>query len=172
MRSRFSLNGHPFHPMLVTLPIGLLVWAFVSDLIYLGSGRDHMWYDMSFGTGIAAIVTALVAALPGFGDYFTMAIRSTARMHATVHMLLNLGVVALFVAAAVVMLDDGAVEGSGLTIMVVLHGLGVGLVTLSGVLGGEMVYRHHLAVIPQNSEVPDQEASRHVTHGGRHVEPR
>lgn len=172
MRSRFSLAGHPFHPMLVTVPIGLFVWAFVSDLIYLGSGRDHMWYDISFWTSIAAIVTALVAAIPGFGDYLTMAIYSSARMHATVHMLLNLAVVALFFAAAIVMLDDGAVEGSGLTIMVVLHGLGVGLVTLSGVLGGEMVYRHHLAVIPDSAEVAQDERGRHALPNSKLQTPR
>jgi hypothetical protein len=83
-------------------------------------------------------------------------------MHATVHMLLNLAVVALFFAAAIVMLDDGALDGSGLTIVVVLHGIGIGLLSLSGLLGGEMVYRHHLGIIPEDAEVAQDERARHI----------
>ena len=39
MRSRFSIGGHPLHPILVSLPIGLFVWALVADVIYLAGGR-------------------------------------------------------------------------------------------------------------------------------------
>src|SRR5690242_828132 len=106
MRSKFAIAGHPLHPSLVAVPIGLFGWTLLADIIYLASGRDHMWYDIAFWTGIAAIVSALVAALPGFGDYFTMAINSTARAMATAHMLFNLTTVALYFAAMLLMLDD------------------------------------------------------------------
>ena len=76
MRSKFAIAGHPIHPMLVAIPIGLFAWTLVSDIVYLGSDHDHMWYNIAFWSGIAAIVSALVAALPGFGDYFTMALKS------------------------------------------------------------------------------------------------
>jgi len=40
MRTPASIAGHPIHPMLVTLPIGLFVFSFVCDLIYVfGSGN-------------------------------------------------------------------------------------------------------------------------------------
>ncbi|MCL6646243.1 MAG: hypothetical protein K6U88_15010 [Dehalococcoidia bacterium] len=83
MRSQFAIAGHPIHPTLVAVPIGLFVWTLVSDIVFLARGRDQMWYDIAFWTGIAAIVTALVAALPGFGDYVTMAIDTDARGIAT-----------------------------------------------------------------------------------------
>ena len=54
MRSKFSLAGHPFHPMLVAIPIGLFAWAFVSDIVYIASDKGHMWYDIAFWSGIAA----------------------------------------------------------------------------------------------------------------------
>ena len=96
MRSKFSITGHPLHPMLVALPIGLFTWTLVADIVYAASGRTHEWYSIAFWSGIAAIVTALVAALPGFGDYFTMAVNSDARVMATAYMALNLTVVASF----------------------------------------------------------------------------
>jgi uncharacterized membrane protein len=162
MRSKFSIFGHPLHPMLVVLPIGLFVWTLVADFVYATdkTGRSE-WYSIAFWTGIAAIVTALVAALPGFGDYLTMAVRSDARGIATIHMLLNLAVVALYLLAMLLMLDDGARTGGRLTMVVVLHLVGTGLLALSGWLGGEMVYRHHLAVIPDSAELERLEHARH-----------
>jgi uncharacterized membrane protein len=161
MRSKFAIAGHPLHPLLVALPIGLFVWALVGDIVYIARDNDPVWYDTAFWTGIAAIATALVAALFGFGDYFTMAVKSDARGIATTHMLLNLTVVALFVVAAGMMWDDGAVDGSRLTLVVALHAVGVGILALSGWLGGEMVYKHHLAVVPDDAELEREEHARH-----------
>ncbi|MGH2583496.1 MAG: DUF2231 domain-containing protein, partial [Dehalococcoidia bacterium] len=73
----------------------------------------------------------------------------------------NLTVVVLFIIAAAMMWDDGAVDGGRLTAVVVLHVVGVGLLALSGWLGGEMVYKHHLAVVPDSTEL---EAAEHAHH--------
>src|SRR5437762_9574433 len=111
MRSKFAIAGHPIHPMLVAIPIGLFAWSLVSDVVYLASGKDHMWYDIAFWTGIAAWISALIAALPGLGDYLTMALRSDAATMATAHMVLNVATVALYFIAMLLMLDDGALDG-------------------------------------------------------------
>src|SRR5438552_1005885 len=111
MRSKMSILGHPLHPMLVALPIGLFAWTLVADIVFAASGRTHEWYSLAFWSGIAAIVAALVAALPGFGDYFLMAWRSDARPMATAHMLLNLSVVALYFVAMLLMTQDAALAG-------------------------------------------------------------
>jgi uncharacterized membrane protein len=161
MRSKFSIFGHPLHPTMVALPVGLFGWTFVADIVYLSTGKDHMWYDIAFWTGLVAAVTAFMAALPGFGDYFTMAIKSDARDMATAHMLLNLTVVALYVIAFLMMLDDNAVDGAALTIVVILHAVGLGLLGLSGWLGGEMVYKHHLAMVADTAEGEEAELQRH-----------
>lgn len=161
MRSRFSIYGHPLHPLLVALPIGLFTWAFVADIVYVISDDNQTWYDISMWSGVAGIVTALVAALPGFGDYLTMAVQSDARIIATVHMVANLAVVTLFAVAAGLQADDGALAGRDLTAVVILHGVAIGLLALSGALGGEMVYRHHLAMIPDDREHEAREQARH-----------
>ena len=172
MKSKFALAGHPIHPMLVAIPIGLFVWAFVCDLVYLTGGRDLMWYDLAFWTGIAAWSTGLIAALPGFGDYFTVAIKTDAREMGAAHMVLNVTTVALFFVAMLLMLDRGATSGGMLAAVVVLHGAGLGLVSLSGWLGGEMVYRHHIAVVPDTGELETEEVSRHREHGALRPRPR
>jgi uncharacterized membrane protein len=161
MRSKISIAGHPLHPTLVALPIGLFVWALVADIVYIARDRDAVWYDIAFWTAIAAIVTALIAALPGFGDYLTMARHSDARGIATTHMILNLAVVALFIVAAALMWDAGATDGGRLTAVVVMHAAGVGLLALSGWLGGEMVYKHHLGVVPDDAAQEQAEHARH-----------
>ena len=35
MSTPASVKGHPIHPMLVTLPIGLWVFSFVADIVFL-----------------------------------------------------------------------------------------------------------------------------------------
>jgi uncharacterized membrane protein len=168
MKSKFAIAGHPLHPLLVALPIGLFVWTLIADIVYLATSHIPMWYDIAFWTGFAAWITALVAALPGFGDFFTMAIHTDARPIAITHMLLNLATVALFFVAWLLMLNNGAVDGPRLTAMFVLHIVGVGFLTLSGWLGGEMVFRHHLATIPEDAEMEQAEHVRHDL-GTQHV---
>ncbi|HEX5368869.1 MAG TPA: DUF2231 domain-containing protein, partial [Dehalococcoidia bacterium] len=125
-------------------------------------------------TGIAAMITAAVAALPGFGDYLTVAKRSDAASMALGHMVLNLTVLALYFVAMLLMLDNGALTGTDLAIVVILHGIGTGVLVLSGWLGGEMVYRHHLAIVPDDSESEAIENTHHRQAGGlrRGHEPR
>jgi uncharacterized membrane protein len=161
MRSKFAIAGHPIHPALVAVPIGLFIWAFVADFIYLFTGKDELWYDISYWTGLAAIIAALVAALPGFGDYFTVVKGSDASSTATTHMLLNLATVAVFAIAFALMIDDNARDGGMLTLVIVLHGFGVGMLSLAGYLGGEMVFRHHIGMEPDTTELEAGEQARH-----------
>lgn len=161
MRSKFSIAGHPLHPTLVALPIGLFVWTLIADVVYLSSGRDELWYGIALWSGIAAVVAAIVAALPGIGDYLTIVPDSDARSTATAHMALNVILLFLFGVAAFLMWDDGAREGSNLALVVALHAIGAGLLAVSGWLGGEMVYKHHLAVVPDDDEHARRESATH-----------
>jgi uncharacterized membrane protein len=148
--SKFSIGGHPLHPALVVVPIGLLVWSVFSMAVYVIGDVSRTWYDMAYFTAIGGVLTALAAALPGFGDYFTMALQTpSVRGIATAHMLLNLAAVALFAVAAALMFDDGALDGSRMTGVLVLMIVGVGTLALSGYLGGEMVFKHKMAVVEE-----------------------
>jgi uncharacterized membrane protein len=150
MRSKFAIAGHPIHPALVALPIGLFAWAVVCDFVYLFSDSNELWYDMAFWSSIAAIVTALIAALPGFGDYLAVVNGTPASNIGLVHMVLNVATIILFAVAAVIMYDDGARDGAALTLVIALHLIGIGLLSLSGWLGGEMVFRHGVGVLSED----------------------
>jgi uncharacterized membrane protein len=169
MRSKVAIAGHPIHAILVTIPIGLFVAALVADLAYVASDEDKMWYDIAFWAGNAAIVTALLAAVAGLADYLLVVHQSDAKTIGMAHAALNVTVVALFAVAAALMADEGALNGGELTAVVVLHAAGVGLLLLSGWLGGEMVYRHHIGMIPDDMTSAEQEEARHAAPGQRVV---
>lgn len=160
MKSKIAISGHPIHPMLVVLPIGLFVWAFVSMLVYVIGGQDRMWYDIAYWTGLAGIVSALAAALPGLVDYRGIARHTTARTVASAHMVLNIVVVAAFAAAAVLQYDGNALEGGQMGAALALQAFGAATLMVSGWLGGDLVYRHHIAVLPDEAEINQPDLAR------------
>ena len=164
MRSKVAIAGHPLHPMLVPLPIGLLVGSVLADIAFLATGREQMWYDIAFWALIAGVVTALVAALAGLGDYLGVAVQTDARGMATAHMLINVSAVVLFAVSIMLRLDNGAFDGGDFTPAFLLSLVGVGALAVSGWLGGEMSYRKHLGVIPDTAEEESREARQHLVH--------
>ena len=86
MRSRASVRGHPIHPALIPFPFAFLYGAFLFDLA--GKLTDHpSWWRTGGHLGLIGIAAALVAAIPGFIDYFgTVPPRSSGKQRATKHM--------------------------------------------------------------------------------------
>ncbi len=142
MRSAAHFRGHPIHPMLIPFPIAFLTGAFVADLA--GRITGHLTWSSTGGyLAIAGIVTALLAAVPGLIDYFrTVPPNSSGKRRATKHMLLNLGVVAVFAVATYLRRD--AVEPQ--TSVVILEGVAVVMMSVAGWLGGELVSRNQISV--------------------------
>src|SRR5678816_4659510 len=120
MRSKVAIKGHPLHPLLVTIPVGMFVLALVADIVYIRSANPT-WFAISYWSSIIGIIAALVAALAGFGDYFTMARYSRAKNIATVHMVLNLLMVGLFTIAAYLMQRIDPTDGTGFRSVLFLH---------------------------------------------------
>lgn len=144
--SRASIAGHPIHPMLVTIPIGLWIFSLVADLIFLWNGQA-LWHDMAFYTMAGGLVGALLAAIPGMIDLFSMRPSPTKRI-GLVHMSINFTVVVLFAINLGWRISaDPAAAGP-----VWLSAVAVVLLGVSGWLGGEMVYVHGAAVSPVKRE--------------------
>src|SRR5207248_3682570 len=72
-RSTAAIAGHPLHPLLVTLPIGFLIGAFLSDLAFFGltdnGMRDAFWARASEWLIGAGLVAGVLAAIAGFIDF-------------------------------------------------------------------------------------------------------
>src|SRR5438067_1565450 len=147
MSSSASFKGHPFHPILVPLPIGLWIFSLVSDLIYkFGFWRPDLerrrllHYRWRYRG-------ALIAALPGFIDLTDLQNPKTKSI-AIWHMFINLLAVALY--CVNFWLRMHRAPGDNLPIL--LSAIGIGLIVISGWLGGELVYVRGVAV----KQPPDQ----------------
>lgn len=144
MRTPANVSGHPIHPMLVTIPIGLWVFSFVCDLFFVFGSGAPAWSTVALYTMGGGIIGALAAAIPGFIDLLSLP--AGPRRTALIHMAINLTIVVLYVInfwRRMLTPDnpDGYVWLSLLTILMLL---------VSGWLGGRMVYVLGVAVTPAN----------------------
>lgn len=146
MRSKASYKGHPIHPALIPFPIAFLYGAFLFDAAGRIASRPSWWITGQH-LAVAGIAMALVAAVPGFIDYrHTVPPRSTGKQRATRHMAAMLGAVALFALAW--WLRGGVDDPPGIP-QLVLEGLGAGLLTAGGWMGGVLVNRNQIGVDPR-----------------------
>lgn len=141
MASPASIRKHPIHPLLVPLPIGLWVFSLVADVVYRYISSDNVWDEVAFYTMAGGLVGALLAAVPGFIDFLSLSGGQVKRIALT-HMLLNLTVVALF--AVNLWLRTTSPPGAGTPFL--LSVVAIVLLSVSGWLGGELVFRHGVAV--------------------------
>lgn len=140
MRTPASIAAHPIHPMLVPIPIGLWIFSLVCDLIHAGGSTNPAWSTVALYTMGGGIVGALLAAVPGLIDLLSLP--PGPRKTALTHMAINLTVVALYVINFWMRLGSPGQPGK----LVWLSVIGIGLLVISGWLGGKMVYVHGIAV--------------------------
>jgi len=136
---------HPLHPLLVHFPIGLFFFSFVLDvasLIFRGTPGlvAGAFYSIALG-----LMGALIAAIPGLADYSGIRHDHPARRTATWHMLLNLCAVALY-AANLYLRRDQLTATSAPAIALALSFTGIVVLSISGYLGGTMVYDDGVSV--------------------------
>jgi uncharacterized membrane protein len=132
--------------MLIPFPIALWVFSLVSDVVYLWRGNPVWRNYVAFYTLLGGIIGAAAAAVPGLIDWLSIkdpAVVKIANWHA------RLNVIALLIFAASFYLrttSGSALVNGGYTIPIGLSVLGVILISISGYLGGEMVFRRGVAV--------------------------
>jgi uncharacterized membrane protein len=131
--------------MLVVFPIGLWVFSFLCDLLALFQG-SATWSVVAFYTMAGGIVGALLAAVPGFVDFLSIR-PPEVKTVAWAHMVINLGVVALYAVNLWLRTWSPPV----VFLPVALNAIGVALLAISGWLGGELVYVHGMGVEPAES---------------------
>ena len=140
MSSPASIKNHPLHPMLVALPIGLWIFALVCDAVHTASGNS-VWQTVATYCVAGGIVGAILAAVPGLIDYFSIDEAEMKRI-ANLHLAINLGAVVLFTTNLWLRFRLPADSNLPLILSVV----GVLAIGFGGWLGGEMVYVKGMAV--------------------------
>jgi uncharacterized membrane protein len=142
--------GHPFHPILVTVPIGAWVCSVVLDVASRISADAALVDGARWLIGIG-VVGALAAAAVGFLDFLTIPSGTTAHRTALVHMALNLAVTAAFAAGFVWRLgDDRSATGWG---PLGLSLVSVAALAVSGSLGGRLAYRYGVRVADEATQL-------------------
>jgi uncharacterized membrane protein len=149
--------GHPFHPILVTVPIGTWLASLVFDI---GSRvtdaaflvRASVWLI------VIGIVGAVAAAGVGLLDFFTIPPGTPAFRTGLVHLVLNVSVTIAYLVNALWRHGSSAAEvpvGPLVLSVVCLAALAV-----SGYLGGKLAFRYGVRVAEQRDQAEGFERRR------------
>lgn len=143
--------GHPFHPVLVTIPIGVWVASVVFDIIALASSEEEaVFAEGAYWLIGIGVVGAVLAALFGLMDLLTIPRGTKAFKTALTHMALNLIVVVLFVIGFAVRAAQGYEESS--VVGFVLSLIALALLGVSGWLGGKLAYHYGVRVASEEAQ--------------------
>ncbi|MES2354884.1 MAG: DUF2231 domain-containing protein [Pseudomonadota bacterium] len=142
MKTPASVAGHPIHPMLITIPVGLWIFSLACDIIAFWARDSTVWHLVSFYSMAGGVVGALVAIIPGLIDMASMKDPHIKRI-ALWHMGVNVVVIVAFA------INTGlrAATSEPPIFAVVLSFIGVVLLGFSGWLGAEMVHVHRVGVL-------------------------
>jgi nitrite reductase/ring-hydroxylating ferredoxin subunit/uncharacterized membrane protein len=163
--------GHPLHPILNHFPIALFVLSLLLDVAtlfgYGGSelfdgpdffgNRGNPLMVAAFYTMALGVVMGVLAAITGLADYLDIRADHPGKRNATLHMNLNLAMLVLY--ALNLNLRNGDLGGGSTPILpFVLSLVGVGILSVSGYLGGQLVYDEGVGVGRhlRKADVPQQ----------------
>ena len=138
MRSKARFLGHPNHPMLVVIPLGLFIAAVVFDGLHYWLG-DAMFAAISYYNIAAGIIGGLLAAVFGLVDWLAIPSGTRAKRIGLFHGAINVTMVMLF--AAVWIARSALPDLAATTLVLGVELVAIGLALLAGWLGGELVDR-------------------------------
>jgi uncharacterized membrane protein len=150
MKSKANIGGHPIHPMLIPFPLALWATSFAVDVLFYFLRHPTLLVIAKFMIA-AGCLGAIAAAIPGIIDWLAIKngdVKRVANWHA------RLNVAALVVFAISLLLRTGSYSelvGRRLTLPFLLSLVGVILISISGWLGGELVFRYGIGQ-SQNKE--------------------
>lgn len=151
--------GHPLHPALVHLPLGLCVASLLWDVAGILARRGGLgwaglspetWFDLGRVTLVVGLVTAVPAAITGFIDYVAIPADDPAESTAGWHLLATGSALTAFLAGLLLRLGAAADDGDAL--VVGMSALGASLLGLGGWLGGHLVYEHGVGRSPPKGD--------------------
>lgn len=143
--------GHPFHPIIVPLPIGAWVASLLFDIASYWAADPAALVRGSYWLIVFGIATALLASLFGLLDLMRIPLGTKAFKIAISHMGLNVTVVALYLVGLA--LRHGWVDEAPLALPPLAVSLvALGLLSLSGWLGGELSYRYGVRVAEESTQ--------------------
>jgi uncharacterized membrane protein len=134
--------GHPFHPILVTVPIGAWVASMGFDLASRVSDEPELFAKGSYWLIALGLLGAAGAAFFGVLDLLTIPRNTKAFRTGVRHLLLNSTTTLLY--AVNLVIRNGRLDKSGAVpaALVALSAVALVLLGLSGWLGGKLSYHY------------------------------
>ncbi len=128
------IKGHPLHPALITLPVGLLSASYILDVLAVVTDNDTL-AEASYYNMVLGFIGATPAAITGFLDYSQMEQKDPAHKTTTTHGLMNAGLIGLYGLNLLIRRNNKRSLWGFLLSTVGASALGV-----SAYLGGEIAY--------------------------------
>jgi uncharacterized membrane protein len=145
--------GHPFHPLLVTVPIGAFISSFVFDVgTRVEAPHGSALVYGSYWLIAIGIIGALVAAVFGLLDLLTIPRNTTAFRTGLTHLGINLAVVVLYVVNLLWRKDDWDIAKKVRGSQIILSVVTLALLAVSGWLGGRLSYRYGVRVATEEDQ--------------------
>lgn len=141
------------------IPVGAWISSLVLDIVFLATGSTF-WFTASLWVMVIGIAGALLAAITGFWDLFSLPITDQPKKTGLTHMTLNLVITVLYIINAAVIRAPQMITATRASDIssttagwaFVLNLVAVILLLISGWLGGELIYRYGLAVPKETME--------------------
>ena len=134
------------------MPIGAWVASFVFDIASRLSGEPSVFAKGAFWLIGLGLLGAAAAALLGFLDLFAIPTGTRAFRTGLLHLSLNLAVVALYV-VGLPLRRGRLVQPDGVPVgLIVLSAVALGVLTVSGWLGGQLAYRYGVRVADESTQ--------------------
>lgn len=144
--------GHPFHPILVTIPIGAWVSSLVFDLTTRAGDGSEALVRASYWLILIGVIAAGVAALFGLLDLLAIPRGSRAFKAGLTHAGLNVVILGLFLgnfAWRSGRYDEWVKVSVG---QIVLSAAAIALLLVSGYIGGMLAYRFGVRVATEDDQ--------------------
>lgn len=134
----------------MTIPVGAWTTSLVFDLIGVFADDPTPYVVGARILIVVGLVGAVLAAVWGFLDYIQLERGTPAQKTGLVHMLLNLGAMALFAANLIVRFlgDDDEVSIVGLVLTLIT----LAALSMSGWLGGKLAYTYGVRVADERAQ--------------------
>jgi uncharacterized membrane protein len=166
--------GHPVHPIIVTLPIGAWVCAFLFDLVSFfaagprGFSRGAMWLIL------IGVIGAAFAAIWGTIDLLRIPRGTTTFRTGQIHAALNSTALVVFLLSFIWRYATRGSWSSSPVGPFILVIIGLAIVGVSGFLGGKLAYRYGVRVADEGTQAEGygRAAGRAVTGTDTSATPR
>ena len=152
--------GHPFHPILVTVPIGAWVASLVFDVAsHIVDEGGFLPESSKWLIGLG-VLGALAAATVGFLDLLGIPAQTRARRVALWHMSLNLAIIAAFSINFLWRPDSYGPSSTAPLGPLVLSAASLVALGVSGYLGGMLAYHYGVRVADETTQAEGYRSSR------------